>query len=157
MKVRLLVSEVRPLNRTQERRVSWSQDTTHKQNQDQSPSLQDQIPEQNRTSRDQTQPPQAGNQNQQGQVEDTESSSAQEAQRPAPLKKKVQTAVESRRNQGPVARATASLLSSSSGLRKTQSVQSLLTDTGTTQNQRLRSSVERNPDCRYWISLGTYA
>lgn len=134
MKARPLVSEVRPLNQnqTQERRVSWNHDTTQKQNQE-TPSLQDQVPEQNRTNQDQTQPPQAGNQSQQSQVEGEETYLAQQGHRPSPLKKKVQTAVESRRNQGPVARAAASHLSSSSGLRKAQSVQSLLTDTGTLQ------------------------
>ncbi|XP_035850289.1 mitogen-activated protein kinase-binding protein 1 isoform X2 [Sander lucioperca] len=55
---------------------------------------------------------------------------AQQAHRPSPLKKKVQTSLESRRNLGPVARAAASHLNSSSGLRKAQSVQNLLTDTG---------------------------
>ncbi|XP_034722238.1 arginine-glutamic acid dipeptide repeats protein isoform X2 [Etheostoma cragini] len=54
----------------------------------------------------------------------------QQAHRPSPLKKKVQTSLESRRNLGPAARAAASHLNFSSGLRKTQSVQNLLTDTG---------------------------
>lgn len=144
MKARPLVSEVRPLmeqnqNRAQDRRVSWNQDQTQKQNQDQISSLQDQVQSQIRTNQDQTQPPQVGNQNQQGtdqlqiRVEEEETSSAQQAHRPTPLKKKVQTAVESRRNLGPTARAAASHLNSSSGLRKAQSVQNLLTDTGNTQ------------------------
>lgn len=105
MKARPLVSEVRPLmDENQDRRVSW--------NQDQTSSAYDQA------------------QNQQGaghlQV------AAQPTHRPNPLKKKVQTAVESKRNLGPTARAAASHLSSSSGLRKAQSVQNLLTDTGDT-------------------------
>lgn len=137
VKARPLVSEVRPLNQnqTQERRVSWNHDTTQKQNQE-TPSLQDQAPEQNRTNQDQTHPPQAGNQSQ---VEEEETSLAQQGHRPSPLKKKVQTAVESRRNQGPVARAATSHLSSSSGLRKAQSVQSLLTDTGKHQERKVNS------------------
>lgn len=118
VKARPLISEVRPLNQnqTQERRVSWNQDM------DQTPSLQDQVPEQTRTSLDQTAPS----------VGEEENSSDQ---RPSPLKKKVQ--VESRRNQGPVARAAASHLSSSSGLRKAQSVQSLLTDAGKDETQEV--------------------
>uniref|UniRef100_G3NIK6 Mitogen-activated protein kinase binding protein 1 n=1 Tax=Gasterosteus aculeatus TaxID=69293 RepID=G3NIK6_GASAC len=96
--------KVRPLmDENQDRRVSW--------NQDQTSSAYDQA------------------QNQQGaghlQV------AAQPTHRPNPLKKKVQTAVESKRNLGPTARAAASHLSSSSGLRKAQSVQNLLTDTDT--------------------------
>ncbi|XP_059209066.1 mitogen-activated protein kinase-binding protein 1 isoform X2 [Centropristis striata] len=59
-----------------------------------------------------------------------EPSLAQQPPRPSPLKKKVQTTMESRRNLGPTARAAASHLNSSSGLRKAQSVQNLLTDTG---------------------------
>ncbi|XP_033935118.1 mitogen-activated protein kinase-binding protein 1 isoform X1 [Pseudochaenichthys georgianus] len=51
-------------------------------------------------------------------------------QRPSPQKKKVQTSGECRRNLGPTARAAVSHLNSSPGLRKAQSVQSLLTDTG---------------------------
>ncbi|XP_077945287.1 mitogen-activated protein kinase-binding protein 1 isoform X1 [Gasterosteus aculeatus] len=103
VKARPLVSEVRPLmDENQDRRVSW--------NQDQTSSAYDQA------------------QNQQGaghlQV------AAQPTHRPNPLKKKVQTAVESKRNLGPTARAAASHLSSLSGLRKAQSVQNLLTDTG---------------------------
>uniref|UniRef100_A0AAQ5XJ46 Mitogen-activated protein kinase binding protein 1 n=1 Tax=Amphiprion ocellaris TaxID=80972 RepID=A0AAQ5XJ46_AMPOC len=58
------------------------------------------------------------------QVEE-ESSSGQQAYRPSPLKKKVQTTVESRRNLGPTARAVASHINSSTGLRKAQSVHSL--------------------------------
>lgn len=115
VKARPLISEVRPLNQnqTQERRVSWNQDM------DQTHSLQDQVPEQ--TSLDQTAPSV-------GEEENSE-------QRPSPLKKKVQ--VESRRNQGPVARAAASHLNSSSGLRKAQSVQSLLTDVGKNETQEV--------------------
>lgn len=126
MKARPLVSEVRPLmeqNKTQERRVSWNHDPTQKQNQDQ-------LQSQNRTDQDQTQPPQQGT----GELEEEETSSAQQAYRPSPLKKKVQTGSESRRNLGPTARAAASHFNSSSGLRKAQSVQSLLTDTGNTGN-----------------------
>ncbi|XP_034381149.1 mitogen-activated protein kinase-binding protein 1 isoform X2 [Cyclopterus lumpus] len=120
VKARPLVSEVRPLmgenqNRTQDRRVSWNQDQT--QNQDQISLVQDQAQSQNRINQDQ--PPQVVNQNH-----------LQQPLRLSPLKKKVQTAVESKRNLGPTARAAASHLNSSSGLRKTQSVQNLLTDTG---------------------------
>lgn len=132
MKARPLVSEVRPLmeeNQTPDRRVSWNQDQTQKQSQDQAPSLQDQTQSQSRTNQDQTQ-----NQIQQctdqHQEEEDGTSLAQQAHRPSPLKKKVQTTVESRRNLGPTARAAASHLNSSSGLRKAQSVQNLLTDTG---------------------------
>ncbi|XP_070835668.1 mitogen-activated protein kinase-binding protein 1 isoform X2 [Chaetodon trifascialis] len=141
VKARPLVSEVRPLmdqnqNRAKDRRVSWNQDPTQKENQEQIPSLQDEAQPQDKTSQDQTQPPEVGNQSQQdadqlqSQVEDKGTSSAQQTHRPSPLKKKVQTTVESKRNLGPTARAAASHLNSSSGLRKAQSVQSLLTDTG---------------------------
>lgn len=139
-----LVSEVRPLhqNLTQETRVSWDQNTTTKQNQGQRVLLQDQVPEQDRTNLDQTEPPQPRNQIQQ--TEEDETSSAQQTHRAAPLKKKVQTAVDPRRNQGPVARAAASYLSSSSGLRKAQSVQSLLIDPG---NSPHLPGKEQGPDC----------
>ncbi|KAM9341611.1 mitogen-activated protein kinase-binding protein 1 [Symphorus nematophorus] len=141
VKARPLVSEVRPLMEqnqswTQDRKMSWNQNQTQKQNQDQTHSLQDQVQSQNRANQDQTQPPQVGNQHQQGPeqiqspAEQEETSSAQQANRPSPLKKKAQTTVESRRNLGPTARAAASHLNSSSGLRKAQSVQSLLSDTG---------------------------
>lgn len=133
MKARPLVSEVRPLNQTQDRRVSWNQDETQKQNQDQTSSVHDQAHPQNRINQDQ--PPQDVNQNQMAE----ETSSDQQTHRPPPLKKKIQTAVESKRNLGPTARAAAFHLNSSSGLRKAQSVQNLLTDSGETQNlQRLR-------------------
>lgn len=122
------VSEVRPLN--QVRRVSWNQ------NQDQD---QDQVPEQKRN-QDQTQPAQAGNQILQSQVEEQETPQTHQH---SPGKKKIQTAIESLRNQGPVAWAAASHLKSSSGLRKAQSVQSLLTNTGNTQrSQTLRTRTE---------------
>lgn len=146
VKTRPLVSEVRPLHQkqTQETRVSWDQNTTPKQNQGQTSLLQDQVPEQNRTNQDQTEPPQASNQIQEIQVEEEETSSAQQTHRAAPLKKKVQTAVDPRRNHGPVARAAASYLSSSSGLRKAQSVQSLLTDPG---NSPDLPGKDQGPDC----------
>ncbi|XP_069008876.1 mitogen-activated protein kinase-binding protein 1 isoform X3 [Embiotoca jacksoni] len=134
MKARPLVSEVRPLmedsqTRPQERRVSW--------NQDQTSSLQDQA-----------HPPQAQNQIQWGpdQLQSQageETSSAQQTHRPSPLKKKVQTVVESRRSQGPTARAAASHLSSSSGLRKAQSVQNLLSDTDDPSAPQLTSRPSR--------------
>ncbi|XP_008275310.1 mitogen-activated protein kinase-binding protein 1 [Stegastes partitus] len=138
-KARPLVSEVRPLMgenhcRTQDRRVSWNKDQIEKQNKDQNSSLQDQVQSQNRTNQDQTLH-QIQNQIKQGpdqfqsQVEE-ETSSGQQTYRPSPLKKKVQTAAESRRNLGPTARAAASHLNSSTGLRKAQSVQSLLSETG---------------------------
>ena len=141
-KARPLVSEVRPLmeqqhSRTQDRRVSWNQDRIQKQYQDQTSLLQDQI----RTNQDQTQTPQVKNQIQQGtnqlqsQVEEEETCFALLAHRPSPLKKKIHTGVDSKRNLGPTARAAASHLSSS-GLRKTQSVHSLLSDTGNTVDIR---------------------
>lgn len=86
---------------------------------DQNP-LHDQKPKPNQTSKDQTQPPQEGNQVQQSLVEDKGTSMAQQAHQNLPLKKKVQVAVDTERNRG----------SSSSELRKTQSVQSLATNTG---------------------------
>ncbi|XP_075941322.1 mitogen-activated protein kinase-binding protein 1 isoform X2 [Anarhichas minor] len=122
VKARPLVSEVRPLNQTQDRRVSWNQDQTQKQNQDQTSSVHAQAHPQNRINQDQ--PPQDVNQNQMAE----ETSLDQQTHRPPPLKKKIQTAVESKRNLGPTARAAAFHLNSSSGLRKAQSVQNLLTD-----------------------------
>lgn len=149
MKARPLVSEVRPLmeqnmNRTQDRRVSWNPDPTQKQNQEQTPSLQDQLQSQAKTNQDQTQPSEVVNQGtDQLQVEEKEISSAQQSHRPSPLKKKVQTTVESRRNLGPTARAAASHLNSS-GLRKAQSVQNLLTETG-----NLKTSRDKGEQYRY--------
>ncbi|XP_040916419.1 mitogen-activated protein kinase-binding protein 1 isoform X2 [Toxotes jaculatrix] len=150
VKAHLLVSEVRPLmeqnqNRTQDRRVSWNQEQTHKQNQDQTSSPQDQIQSQNRSNHDQTQPTQVRKPVQQGsdqllsRVEEGETSFVQQAQRPSPLKKKVQTSVESKRNVGPTAWAATSHLSASSGLRKAQSVHSLLSDTGDPSSSQFTS------------------
>ncbi|CAI5695014.1 unnamed protein product [Oreochromis niloticus] len=115
-KARPLVSEVRPLMEEsgQDGKVSWTQDQAQKQNQAQATSFQDQA-----------QPPQGSNQLQ---ILEEETPLTQQVHRPSPLKK-AQTAVESRRNQGPTARAAASHLNSA-GLRKAQSVHSLLTDTG---------------------------
>ncbi|KAM6916877.1 mitogen-activated protein kinase-binding protein 1 [Lycodopsis pacificus] len=124
VKARPLVSEVRPLNQTQDRRVLWNQDQTQKQNQDQTSLAHDKAHPQNRINQDQ--PPQDVNQNQMAE----ETSSDQQTHRPPPLKKKIQTAVESKRNLGTTARAAAFHLNSSSGLRKAQSVQNLLTDSG---------------------------
>ncbi|KAK5857894.1 hypothetical protein PBY51_011105 [Eleginops maclovinus] len=112
-KARPLVSEVRPLmedNRTQDRRVCLNQEQTQNQNS---------------STREQTQNSiQPGKDQLQSRIE-------QENHRPSPLKKKVQTSGESRRNLGPTARAAVSHLSTSSlGLRKAQSVQSLLSDAG---------------------------
>lgn len=101
----------------QDGKVSWTQDQAQKQNQAQATSFQDQA-----------QPPQGSNQLQ---ILEEETPLTQQVHRPSPLKK-AQTAVESRRNQGPTARAAASHLNSA-GLRKAQSVHSLLTDTGNTQ------------------------
>lgn len=120
-----LVSQVRPLmeqNQTQDRRVLWHQDQIHSQNS---------------TNQDQTNPPQVVKQIQQGSDQlqsqvDGEETLTQQMYRPSPLKKKVQTTVESRRNMGPAARAAASHLNS--GLRKAQSVHSLMTDTGNVLN-----------------------
>ncbi|XP_028251894.1 mitogen-activated protein kinase-binding protein 1-like isoform X1 [Parambassis ranga] len=124
-KARPLVSEVRPLmdesqTRDQDRRVSWNQDQPQKQTQDQLSLLQDQVQPHNGTN--QGKPSQDLIQPQE------DPSSAQQAHRPSPLRKKVQTSVESRRTLGPTARAAASHLGSSSGLRKAQSVHSLLSD-----------------------------
>ncbi|KAL7380574.1 hypothetical protein ABVT39_020004 [Epinephelus coioides] len=138
-KARPLVSEVRPLmeenqNRSQDRRVTWNQDQTQKMKQDQTSSLQDQVQSQDRKDQDQTPSSQIGNQIQQGtdqqQSQVEEEGAVQQTHRPSPLKKKFQTTVESKRSLGPTARAAASHLNSSSGLRKAQSVQSLLSDTG---------------------------
>ncbi|CAN9501919.1 unnamed protein product [Ophioblennius macclurei] len=119
MKSHPLVSEVRPL--TQERRVSWKQDQD--QNQNQTPSHQHQAP----APQNQEQPD--PDQNQDPSQYAVEGSYETQPAQPL-LKKKVQGAVESRKSLGPTARAVASHLSSSSGLRKTQSVQSLLSDSG---------------------------
>ncbi|XP_018544297.1 mitogen-activated protein kinase-binding protein 1 isoform X2 [Lates calcarifer] len=151
-KARPLVSEVRPLmeqnqNRTQDRRVSWNQDQI--QSQDQTSSLQNQIQNQNNTNLDQAQPSQVRNQIQQGtgqlhsRAEGEEASLALQAHRPSPLKKKAQTALESKRNLGPTARAVASHLNSSCGLRKAQSVHSLLSDTGDPSLSQLTSRPSR--------------
>lgn len=140
-KARPLVSEVRPLmeenqNRSQDRRVTWNQDQTQKMKQNQTSSLQDQVQSQDRKDQDQTPSSQIGNQIQQGtdqqQSQVEEEGAVQQTHRPSPLKKKFQTTVESKRSLGPTARAAASHLNSSSGLRKSQSVQSLLSDTGET-------------------------
>ncbi|GLD69056.1 mitogen-activated protein kinase-binding protein 1-like isoform X1 [Lates japonicus] len=150
-KARPLVSEVRPLmeqnqNRTQDRRVSWNQDQT--QSQDQT-SSQNQIQNQNNTNQDRAQPSQVRNQIQQGtgqlhsRAEGEEASLALQAHRPSPLKKKAQTALESKRNLGPTARAVASHLNSSCGLRKAQSVHSLLSDTGDPSLSQLTSRPSR--------------
>ncbi|XP_056282358.1 mitogen-activated protein kinase-binding protein 1 isoform X2 [Pseudoliparis swirei] len=101
-------------DQTQDRRVSWSQDQT--KNQDQISLVQDQAQSQNRINQDP--PPHVVNQNHLQPV------------RPSPLKKKVQPAVESKRNLGPTGQAAASHLNSSPGLRKAQSVQNLLMDSG---------------------------
>ncbi|KAM6968586.1 mitogen-activated protein kinase-binding protein 1 [Tautogolabrus adspersus] len=117
VKARPLVSEVRPLMeknqaRTQDRRVSWQQDQTQNQSQDQ------------------TDPHQTENQTQHAD--------------PPPPNKKIQTTMESRRNLGPPWTASPHINPTSSytnpasphinhpssGLRKAQSVQSLLADTG---------------------------
>lgn len=102
----------------QDGKVPWTQDQTQKQNQAQATSFQDQA-----------QPPHGSNQLR---ILEEETPLTQQVHRPSPLKKKAQTAVECRRNQGPTARAAASHLNSA-GLRKAQSVHSLLTDTGNTQ------------------------
>lgn len=93
--------------------------------------LLDQKPKQKHTSEDQTQPPQEGNQVQQRLVEDKGTSMTQQAHQNLPLKKKVQVAVNSQRNQG----------SSSSELRKSQSVQSLLNNTGKRASCKTRTGV----------------
>ncbi|TDG98507.1 hypothetical protein EPR50_G00200930 [Perca flavescens] len=115
-----------------------NQDQTHKQNQDKTQQSPDQTQKQNQDQTQKQNQDQTHKQNPdqteqgwdrlQGRIEGE--GAAQQAHRPSPLKKKVQTSLESRRNLGPVARAAASHLNSSSGLRKAQSVQNLLTDTG---------------------------
>ncbi|XP_068194880.1 mitogen-activated protein kinase-binding protein 1 isoform X2 [Antennarius striatus] len=149
LKARPLVSEVRPMmeqnqNQTQDKRVSWNQDTTQKENQEKIITTQDQMESQTRTNQGPTQPPQDENHTQQLQVEEEDTSSSQETRRSSPLKKKVQTTVESRRNLGPTARAAASHLSSASGLRKAQSVQSLLTDAGDSSSSQSNSRPSRD-------------
>ncbi|KAM8916663.1 mitogen-activated protein kinase-binding protein 1 isoform 2-T2 [Spinachia spinachia] len=104
VKARPLVSEVRPLM---------------DENQDQASSVYDQSQRQSQHHQDR-------DQHRPGHLQ----MSAEQTHRPTPLKKKVQTTLESKRNLGPTARAVASHLSSSTGLRKAQSVQNLLTDTG---------------------------
>ncbi|XP_029688830.1 mitogen-activated protein kinase-binding protein 1 isoform X1 [Takifugu rubripes] len=79
--------------------------------------LHDQKPKHNQTSKGQTQPPQEGSRVQQSLVDD-KGTSMQAPQNP-PLKKRVQMAADSERNQG----------NPSSELRKTQSVQSLVSNT----------------------------
>nr|XP_020476980.1 mitogen-activated protein kinase-binding protein 1 isoform X3 [Monopterus albus] len=129
VKTHRLVSEVRPLmeqNQNKDRRVSWGQDQT-----------QDTLHYQNRTKQEQTRSPPDLTPTQQGtdllqtEVEKEEYSSAEHAHQSSPLKKKLQIEVESKRNQSLTAwSATSSHLNSSSGLRKAQSVHSLLSDTG---------------------------
>ncbi|KAM7375665.1 hypothetical protein PAMP_005454 [Pampus punctatissimus] len=120
-----LVSEVRPLieqnqNWTQDRRVSWNQELT--------------------------QPSQVQNQLQSRAEEEEkeEVASALQTLRSSPLKKKVQTAVESRRTLGPMARAATSHLNSS-GLRKAQSVSSLLSEPGDFSALTCRQSRDTSP------------
>ncbi|XP_067335664.1 mitogen-activated protein kinase-binding protein 1 isoform X1 [Channa argus] len=110
MKAHPLVSEVRPLmeqNLTQNQKVSWNQE--------------------------QTKPTQVGNQINQvideHQTQVYKEETSKQTYYSSPLKKKVQTTTESRTNIGPTARTTGSHMSSS-GLRKAQSVHSLLTETG---------------------------
>lgn len=82
--------------------------------------LRDQKPKHNQTSKDQTQPPQEGSRVHPSLVDDKGTSMTQQAPQNPPLKKRVQMAADSERNQG----------NASSELRKTQSVQSLATNTG---------------------------
>lgn len=90
--------------------------------------------DQKQTSEDQSQPPQEGNQVQQRLVEDKETSMTQQAHQNLPLKKKVQVVVNSQTNQG----------NSSSELRKSQSVQSLLINTGKRDSCKTRTGVSPN-------------
>ncbi|XP_062252893.1 mitogen-activated protein kinase-binding protein 1 [Platichthys flesus] len=120
VKGRPLVSEVRPLmdpcqNRIQDRKVPGNRDQTQKESQDQTSTPQDHVQSQNQIHQRPDQP--------QNQVQEEE-----ELQ--APLRNKDQT--ETRRNLDPTARTTASHLPWMSGLRKVQSVNSLLSDTGDT-------------------------
>lgn len=109
-------------SQTQDRRVSWNQDQPQKRTQDQLTLLQDQVQPHNGTN--QGKPSQDLIQPQE------DPSWFQQAHRPSLLRKKVQTSVEPRKTLGLTARATAFHLGSSSGLRKAQSVHSLLSDTG---------------------------
>ncbi|XP_047193722.1 mitogen-activated protein kinase-binding protein 1 isoform X4 [Scophthalmus maximus] len=141
-KVQPLVSEVRPLmeqnqNRTKDGELSL--------NQDQSSPLQDHIQSQNETNQDQSQPPQVKSRIQQSadqlqnQVKEEETPLAVQAQWPSPLKK------ESKRNLGLTARAAASHLNPTSGLRKAQSVHNLLSDTGDPSLSTSRPSGDAPP------------
>lgn len=94
--------------------------------------LHDPKPKHNQTSKDQTQPPQEGSRVQQSLVDD-KGTSMQAPQNP-PLKKRVQMAADSERNQG----------NASSELRKTQSVQSLAANTGNRDSCKTRTGV--SPD-----------
>ncbi|KAK2826845.1 hypothetical protein Q5P01_021059 [Channa striata] len=117
MKARPLVSEVRPLmeqNWTQSRKVSWNQgQTTSLQDHTKTPQVADQINQ--------------GTEECHTQVDKVET--FKQTYQPSPLKNKVQTTVESRRNMGHTVRAANSHITSC-GLRKAQSVHSLLADTG---------------------------
>ncbi|XP_034050708.1 mitogen-activated protein kinase-binding protein 1 isoform X2 [Thalassophryne amazonica] len=140
----LLVSEVRPLmeqnqNRTQDNRASWNQDQIQKYDKDQTSTLQDQVQSQNRTNQGQhpIQSPHILNHLQQGpdnirsqveNVEEEKACSTLQSHRPSPLKKKVHPAVEPRRVLGQTARAVTSHFGSNSGLRKAQSISSLMSE-----------------------------
>ncbi|XP_047197692.1 mitogen-activated protein kinase-binding protein 1 isoform X2 [Hippoglossus stenolepis] len=124
VKGRPLVSEVRPLmdpcqNRIQDRKVLGNQDQTQKESQDQTSTPQDHVQSQNQIHQRPDQP--------QNQVQEEEEHSVVLQ---APLRNKDQT--ETKRNLDPTALTTASHLTWMCGLRRVQSVHSLLSDTGDT-------------------------
>nr|XP_019969617.1 PREDICTED: leucine-rich repeat extensin-like protein 5 [Paralichthys olivaceus] len=106
-------------NSIQDRKVLGNQDQTQKENQDQTSTPQDHVQSQNQIHQ---RPDQLQNQVQ----EEEENSVVLQA----PLRNNVQT--ETKRNPDLTARTNASHLTWSCGLRKVQSVQSLLSDTGDT-------------------------
>ncbi|XP_076022162.1 mitogen-activated protein kinase-binding protein 1 [Genypterus blacodes] len=166
VKVRPLISEVRPLmeqnhNDAQGRKASLNQDQTPNQTslQEQMSSFQDNAfslwdqsepmdnKDKQRWTHDPTQICQDQNQHQQGpdldqyqtskvkEVPPENISFALQADCFSPGKKKFQVSVASKSNLGPLAHAATSDLNSSSGLRKAQSVHSLLTDTESSLSQ----------------------
>lgn len=134
MKPNPLVSEVRPLieenqTKTQDGKISWDPEP----NQTEDLTSLHQNPSQTLTKRDndQAQPLNASILHQH--TTDQPQSQSQEedaSQKHSPLKKKTQTTMESKIIFGPTAQAAASHMNSTGRLRKAQSVQSLLSDSG---------------------------
>ncbi|KAM9355022.1 mitogen-activated protein kinase-binding protein 1 [Pholidichthys leucotaenia] len=133
VKAHSLVSEVQNQNRIQDKRVSWNQEQTQKQKQEQKQTQRDILLPQI-----QIEPgpdhPQKQNKEVLSSVQDHQAST---------VKKKIQTAVESRRNLGSTRLATAFHRNSTSGLRKTQSVHNLLTKSGVLSISQLISCPSR--------------